>query len=187
MSISSEGIAKIYRNNIWKLYGVPRKIFSDRGPQFVSRFMDEFMKALGIERQLSTAYHPQTDGQTERINWEVGTFLWHYMNYQQDNWTDWLAAAEFQYNDKKHAVTGRTLFKRNFGRHLWKGDLVVQMEIPRVEEFLAGIQKGWKQVTKAMEKAQKNMKRQFDKKRQNPQGLKVGDSIWLGNKNIQLN
>ena len=94
-SISSEGIAKIYRNNIWKLYGVPRKIFSDRGPQFVSRFMDEFMKALGIERQLSTAYHPQTDGQTERINWEIGTFLWHYMNYQQDNWTDWLAAAEF--------------------------------------------------------------------------------------------
>ena len=82
---------------------------------------------------------------------------------------DWLAAAEFQYNDKKHVAIGRTLFELNFGRHPWKGDLVVQIEIPRVEEFLAGIQKGWEQVTKAMEKAQKNMKRQFNKKRQNPQ------------------
>jgi len=84
-------------------------------------------------------------------------------------------------------VTGRTLFELNFGRHPWKGNLVVQMEIPRVEEFLARIQKSWEQVTKAMEEAQKNMKRQFDKKRQNPQGLKVGDNVWLENKNIQLN
>jgi len=68
-------------------------------------------------------------------------FLWHYVNYQQDNWMDWLAAAEFQYNDKKHTVTGKTLFELNFGRHSWKGDLVVQTEIPRVEEFLIGIQK----------------------------------------------
>jgi len=63
--------------------------------------MEEFMKALGMERQLSTVYHLQTDSQTERINQEIGTFLWHYVNYQQDNWMDWLAAAEFQYNDKK--------------------------------------------------------------------------------------
>ena len=98
-----------------------------------------------------------------------------------------LAAAKFQYNDKKHAATERTPFELNFGRHPWKGNLVVQMEIPRVEEFLAGIQKGWEQATKAIKEAQKNMKRQFDKKRQNPQGLKVGNNVWLKNKNIQLN
>jgi len=62
-------------------------------------------------------------------------------------------------------VTERTPFELNFGRHPWKGDLVVQMEISRVEEFLAGIRKGWKQVTKAMKEVQKNMKRQFNKKR----------------------
>jgi len=67
----------------------------------VQLFMEEFMKALGITRQLSMAYHPQTDGQTEQINQEIEMFLQHYVNYQQDNWTDWLAAAEFQYNDKK--------------------------------------------------------------------------------------
>ena len=55
-NISSEGIAKIYRDNIWKLYGIPRKILSDRGPQFASKFMEEFTKVLGTKRQLSTAY-----------------------------------------------------------------------------------------------------------------------------------
>ena len=66
----------------------------------------------------------------ERINQEIGMFLQHYMNYQQDNQIDWLAAAEFQYNNKKHAATGRILFKLNFGRHPQKGNLVVQTEIP---------------------------------------------------------
>jgi len=130
INISSEGIAKIYRDNIWKLHGVPRKILSDWGPQFALKFMEKFTKALGTKRQLSTAYHPQTDGQTERINQEIEMFLQHYMNYQQDNWTDWLAAAEFQYNNKKHVATGKTSFKLNFGRHPWKGDLMVQTGIP---------------------------------------------------------
>jgi len=117
MNISLEGIAKIYRDDIWKLHGIPRKILSDRGPQFASKFMEEFTKALGTKRQLSMAYHLQTDGQTERINQEIETFLRHYMNYQQDDWTNWLAAAEFQYNDKKHAAMGKTPFELNFGRH----------------------------------------------------------------------
>ena len=130
INISSEGIAKIYRDKIWKLHGISRKILSDRGPQFASKFIEEFTKVLGTKRQLSMAYHPQTDGQTERINQEIGMFLWHYVNYQQNNWADWLAVVKFQYNDKKHVVTGRTPFKLNFGRHSWKGDLMVQMGIP---------------------------------------------------------
>ena len=109
------------------------------------------------------------------------------MNYQQDNWMDWLAAAEFQYNDKKHVVTGRTLFELNFGKHSWKGDLIVQTEIPQVEEFLIGMQKSWEQTTKVMEEVQKSIKKQFDKKRRNPQGLKIGDNVWLENKNIYSN
>jgi len=139
INISSEGIVKIYRDNIWKLHGVPKKIFSDRGLQFTSKFMDKFTKALRIKKQLSTVYHSQTDGQTERINQEIGTFLQHYMNYQQDNWMEWLAATEFQYNDKKHAATDRTPFELNFGRYSWKGDLMVQTGIPRVEDFLIGM------------------------------------------------
>jgi len=73
MNISLE--AKIYRNEIWKIHSVPRKILSDREPQFTSRFMEELTKVLWMKRMLSMAYHPQTDGQTERINQEIGTFL----------------------------------------------------------------------------------------------------------------
>ena len=129
INISLEGIAKIYRDEIWKLHRVPRTILSNQGPQFTSKFMEEFTKVLGTKRKLSMAYHPQTDGQMERINQEIGTFLQHYVNYQQDDWTDWLATAEFSYNNKKHAATGKTPFELNFGRHTWKGDLIVQMGI----------------------------------------------------------
>ena len=100
---------------------------------------------------------------------------------------DWLAAVEFQYNDKRHAVTGRTLFELNFGRYPWKEDLMVQTKISRVEEFLIRLQKSREQATKTMEEAQKTMKRQFDKRRRNPQGLKVSDNMWLENKNIHSN
>ena len=74
-NISLEGIVKIYWDEIWKLHGIPRKILSNKEPQFALKFIEEFTKALGTMRQLSTAYYPQTDGQTERINQEVGIFL----------------------------------------------------------------------------------------------------------------
>ena len=75
MNISLEGIVKIYQNNIWKLHRIPRKILSDRGPQFTSKFIEEFTKVLGTKQQLLMAYYPQTNSQTERINQEIETFL----------------------------------------------------------------------------------------------------------------
>jgi len=87
-NVSSEEIIKIYRDEIWKLHRIPRRILSNRGPQFVSRFIKELIRTLGTKRMLLTAYYPQTNGQTERINQEIGTFLRHYVNYQQDDWTE---------------------------------------------------------------------------------------------------
>jgi len=86
-SISSSEVARIYRDDIWKIHGIPKKIINDRGSQFASTFIGELCKALGIKRTISIAYHPQTDGQTERINQEVEVFLRHYINYRQDDWT----------------------------------------------------------------------------------------------------
>jgi len=65
MNITAQGVAKISWDRVFKDVGLPRKVISDRGPQFVSRFMKELCSRLGIERNPSTAYHPQTDGQTE--------------------------------------------------------------------------------------------------------------------------
>ena len=87
-NVSSEEIAKIYHDKIQKLHGIPRTILSDRKPQFMSKFMKDFTKALEIKQMLSTAYYPQTNGQIEQINQEIGTFLRHYINYQQDSWTE---------------------------------------------------------------------------------------------------
>jgi len=84
-SIFSSEVARIYRDNIWKIHGIPKKIISNRGPQFASIFMGELCKALGIKRAMSMAYHPQTNSQTERINQEVKVFLKHYINYRQDD------------------------------------------------------------------------------------------------------
>jgi len=183
-NLSSEEVAKIYRDEIWKIHGIPKMILSDRGLQFASRFMEDLTRILETKRKLSTVYHPQTDGQTERINQEIGMFLRHYVNYQQNDWTEWLAMAEFAYNDKKHVTTGKTPLELNFGRHPWKGDLIVQTELPQVEEFTKKLQESWKQATQAMEESQRNIKRQFDKRRRSSQGLKVGEHMWLENKNI---
>jgi len=74
------------------------------------------------------------------------------VNYQQDNWTEWLAAAEFQYNDKKHAAAEQTPFELNFGQHPWKRDITMQTEFPKLEEFLIGLQRSCEEAIKAMEK-----------------------------------
>jgi transposase InsO family protein len=80
-SLSSLRLAEIYKKEIWRIHGILRRIISDRGPQFASKFMKELCNALGIKRNLSMAYHPQTDGQTERINQEIETYLQSFINY----------------------------------------------------------------------------------------------------------
>jgi transposase InsO family protein len=74
-SLLSLGLAEIYKKEIWRIHGILRRIISNRGPQFASKFMKELCNALEIKRNLSTTYHPQTDSQTERINQEIKTYL----------------------------------------------------------------------------------------------------------------
>ena len=94
-TVSSEKIAKIQKENSWKIHRVQKKILSDRGFQFVSQFMKDLSKVLETKITLSIVYHSQTDRKTEIINQEVKEFLQYYVNYQQDDWTEWLSVAEF--------------------------------------------------------------------------------------------
>ena len=82
---SAEELARLFRDNIWKLHGLPESIVSDRGPQFAAEFTKELNKMLGIETRLLTAFHPQTDGQTERINQELEQYLRFFVDHQQKN------------------------------------------------------------------------------------------------------
>jgi len=85
---SAEGLACLFRDNIWKLHGLPDSIISDRGPQFVAGIMKELNRMLGIETKLSTAFHPQTDGQIERMNQELKQYLRMFIDHRQEQWPE---------------------------------------------------------------------------------------------------
>ena len=113
--LSTKELIDIYLRQIWKLHGIPKKITSDRGPQFTSELMKELCTRLGIQQNLSTAYHPQTHGQVKCLHQETETFLHHYVNHLQDDWENWLAITKYQYNDKIHLSMGHTPFYLNYG------------------------------------------------------------------------
>jgi len=86
--ISAEELARLFRDNMWKLHGLPESIISDREPQFMAELMRELNQMLGIESKMSTAFHPQTDGQTERVNQELEQYLRMFIDHQQEQWLD---------------------------------------------------------------------------------------------------
>jgi len=84
----AEGLARLFRDNVWKLHGLPESIISDRELQFVAGLMRELNKMLGIKSKLSTAFHLQTDGQTERVNQELKQYLRMFINHRQEQWPE---------------------------------------------------------------------------------------------------
>jgi len=98
--MSAEGLARLFRDNMWKLYRLPESIISDRGPQFAAGLIQELNRMLGIKSKLLIVFHPQTDGQTEKVNQELEQYLWMFINHRQEQWPEWLGMAEFAYNNK---------------------------------------------------------------------------------------
>src|SRR6185436_16768979 len=94
-------VAFIFFNTIFRYHGLPKTIISDRDAKFTSKFWKALFKHLDTRLAMSTAFHPQTDGQTERMNQTLEQMLRIYTNYKQDNWNDLLPAAEFAYNNFK--------------------------------------------------------------------------------------
>ena len=127
--------------------------------------MGELCKCLGIQRALSTAYHPQTDGQTEQMNQEIKAFLRHYVNYKQDNWANWIAEAEFQYNNKQYSTTGFSPFYLNYGCHLWKGDENRSTTILEVQRFTEELDKARRKAQQAIDRRNKELKTKINKGR----------------------
>ena len=96
---------KLYLFHIWKDHGLPCTIVNDQGPQFASQVMMDLCKWLSISPKLSTAHHPQTDGQTEVMNWEVQQYLRLFCAEEQECWADWLELAQFAINNRQHSAT----------------------------------------------------------------------------------
>jgi len=116
MTVTAEGAARLFLHYVWKLHGLPKCVVSDRGPQFIALFTKELYRLLGIQVSSSTAWHPQTDGQTERVNQELDQFLCLFVNEPQDNWYDLPPIAEFQHNNHVHSAMQQPPFLLDTGR-----------------------------------------------------------------------
>src|ERR1700677_2208458 len=110
-TITSEDTARLLLENLYKRFGLPDKIISDRGPQFASKAFKELLKLLGIKSALSTAYHPQTDGTTERVNQEIEAYLSIYCASHPEDWPQALHTLEFTHNNRRHADRQHTPFE----------------------------------------------------------------------------
>jgi hypothetical protein len=114
---TQDELVKQYVHHVFSKHGAPLDIVSDKGSKFAAEFWGQVCKALGIHTSLSTAYHPESDGQTERVNQVLEQYLRCFVNYLQYDWCDLLPLAEFTYNNTPHDSTGMTPFFANKGYH----------------------------------------------------------------------
>jgi transposase InsO family protein len=186
-TVTAEGSARLFLHNVWKLHGLPNQVISDRGPQFVAEFTRELYKKLGIKIAATTAWHPQADGQTERVNQELDQFLRIFVNERQDNWLDLLPLAEFQHNNHIHASTQHSPFLLDTGRHPRMGFEPRQRpsHLETVNEFTERMKSTLEEAKAALAKAKDDMARFYNQKRLPTPIYKPGDKVYLDASDIQ--
>ncbi|QRV83029.1 Transposon Tf2-7 polyprotein [Ceratobasidium sp. AG-Ba] len=176
-STNAEGVADLFIKEVWKLHGLPKTTVSDRGPTFNSQFLKALYAKLGINPKFSTAFHPETDGITERTNQWLEGFLRSFCNYRQDDWVRWLPIAEFCHNNQVNSATGKTAFETIYGLHP-RWDLVdLEVNAPNAADMADSMQEIWDEVIASMEFYRS---KESDPKRE----YKVGDKVWLVGQNI---
>ena len=114
-TIDAKGVAELFFKNVFLCFSLHDAIISDRGPQFASAFTMELARILGYDLKLSTAYHPQTDGETERVNQEIEMYLRLFCQGQPDKWSNLIPMAEFTHNSTTHSSTQKSLFSLILG------------------------------------------------------------------------
>jgi len=126
----------------------------------------ELNSMLGIDTKLLTIYHPQTDGQTERMNQELEQYLRMFIDHRQEQWPDWLATAEFAYNNKVQTSTKVSLFKANIGQDPCMGFKIRKKgKFEKVEEFVTRMKEVHEETEVALRKSQEEMRKYADRKR----------------------
>lgn len=190
---SAEQTAQMFLKHVWKHHGLPRSIVSDRGPQFVSGFWQALCQILQIKAKLSTAFHPETDGQTEAANKEMERYLRSYVNYQQDDWEPWLSMAEYAENAQISSSIGMTPFFANYGYEPRTEFDLRNLKNPsstreRLEQGHAiaitqRMRQAWDNAKKAMREAQHKAALFADRHRKEV-SYQVGDKVFLSTKNI---
>ena len=183
---SAEGLARLFRDNVWKLHSLPESIISDRGPQFTVGLMRELNRMLGIKSKLSMAFHPQTDGQTERVNQGLKQYLRMFIDHRQEQWPEWLGTAEFAYNNKAHLSTKTSPFKANYGQDPRMGfEERKKGKYAGAERFVEKMKEIQEEAKAVLKKVQDDMRKYADRKRSDADEYKVGDLVMLSTKDLK--
>lgn len=186
-TVTAEGAARLFLHHVWKLHGLPNSVVSDRGPQFVAQFTKELYRLLGIKIAATTAWHLQSDGQTEQVNQELDQYLRVFVNERQNDWHDLLPLAEFQHNNHVHASTQHSPFLLDTGRHPWMGFEPCQQRsgVESVNEFTDRMKSAIEEAKAALTKAKDDMARYYNQRRTPAPVYKPRDKVFLEAKDIQ--
>ena len=180
-STDAPGLARLYATHVFPHYRISRKIISDRGPQLILKFTKELCTLLEVKRNISTAYHPQTDGQSERTNQSLEQYLRLYCGTKQDTWAEWLPLAQYVRNSWPHTTTKKTPFNLLIGctprahqpdREVKQQDLATQV---------AGIKKVREEARQAMTITQDRLMKETKFK-----PFTIGEKVWLEGTNISI-
>jgi hypothetical protein len=184
--VGAKGVAELFRDRIFALHGLPREIVSDRDPRFTGNFNEALFKLLGTRQALSSAFHPETDGQTERLNRVLEDYLRHYISPTMDDWDSLLATAEFSYNNALHSSIGTTPFRLIYGHDpRLPFTALVDTRVISADAFAAKMKTDLEAARVALAKAQDRQKSYADTKRLDVH-YEVGSLVLLNSKNIKL-
>lgn len=164
-TIDAIGTAALYHAHIYRRYGLPNRIISDRGPQFSSLVFQTLCSRLGIQSKLSTAYHPQTDGQTERVNQEVEAYLRIFCSNSPNSWVPSLPDIEYAHNSQVHSATKVTPFHALYGYNPRSIPTATESTVlPTLSQRLAHLTSLRKETLAAHELARQHMQRHIKHK-----------------------
>ncbi|KAF8753927.1 hypothetical protein RHS01_06729 [Rhizoctonia solani] len=176
-------LANLFLQHVWKRYGMPEKTVSDQGRVFNNKFLKALYQRLGIDPHFSLAYHPQSDGQTERVNPTVKHFLRAYSGINQKDWVKWLPMAEFAYNNAVHSSTGKSPFKALYG---WEPSLTpsnVPTDVPEADDLATQMEAQWQEIEAALRQSKTRM---TAGEIGEPLTFEIGEEAWLDAKNVKL-
>jgi len=158
----------------------------DKGLQLAAEMIRELNQMLEIKSKLSTAFHPQTDGQTERVNQELEQYLRIFIDHRQEQWPNWLGTAEFIYNNKIYSSTKTSPFKANYRQDPRMGfEMRKKGKYEGAEKFTTKMREIQEEAKVALGKVQEEIKKYVDRKRGEADKYKVGDLVMLNTKDLK--
>ncbi|UTT90593.1 hypothetical protein NDA17_001888 [Ustilago hordei] len=184
-TVMAKQTAVLLYGHMVRLFGYPDHMVSDRGRQFISGAWKAFAEQMGVKHSLSTAYHPQTDGQTERVNQVIEQYLRMYCNYEQDDWVNLLDTAAFVYNNTVHNSIGVSPFFACYG---WNPkahpDIPRRLGVndPGRFEYLMDGKERCKYLQEQIREAQRRSVDQYNRKHKDIE-FKVGDMVYINRRN----